>query len=97
MQAFVDGKEIETRCRGESTWGICLSPVWDWLDKEYRVKPKKPEHEFFDVDLIKDVDYDLAEAALCVRFHSPHFSEAHFNREDLEYMLRVLNWEEVIQ
>ena len=38
MQAFKDGKEIEVYCN-DNTWGIALSPSWNWMHNTYRVKP----------------------------------------------------------
>ena len=44
MQAYVDGKEIECRCkdRGEQ-WVYTVHPSWDWVALEYRVKPQPRE------------------------------------------------------
>lgn len=47
MQAYVDGKEIEYQ-RRDSGDGWCLlpkrglSPIWNWLEIEYRVRVTKP-------------------------------------------------------
>lgn len=44
MQAFQEGKEIETRvragqCKGEpQSWFSVSTPAWDWTHQEYRVK-----------------------------------------------------------
>jgi hypothetical protein len=39
MQAFVDGKEVEWRYRGIERWETIISPKWNWIDNEYRIKP----------------------------------------------------------
>jgi hypothetical protein len=40
MQAFVDGKIIESRGRkNECCWASTFSPSWDWLRCDYRIKP----------------------------------------------------------
>jgi hypothetical protein len=39
MQAFVDGKELEWRYRGIERWETIISPKWNWIDNEYRIKP----------------------------------------------------------
>ena len=44
MQAFEEGKEIETRiragqCKGvPQPWCVAHTPAWDWAHQEYRVK-----------------------------------------------------------
>lgn len=45
MQAYVDGKQIETRfaTRDNDPWKNCINPVWNWLHKEYRIKPEAKE------------------------------------------------------
>jgi hypothetical protein len=37
MQAWVDGKEIQTIYAG--VWRLASTPRWDWDDTEYRIKP----------------------------------------------------------
>jgi hypothetical protein len=37
MQAWVDGKEIQTIYAG--VWLLASTPRWDWDDTEYRIKP----------------------------------------------------------
>jgi hypothetical protein len=37
MQAYVDGKEIQTIYAG--VWRLASTPRWDWDDTEYRIKP----------------------------------------------------------
>ena len=39
MQAFVDGKELEWNYRGIERWETIISPKWNWIDNEYRIKP----------------------------------------------------------
>lgn len=43
MQAYVRGEEIEERYFDESKdyWVACGTPIWDWNNLDYRVKPKK--------------------------------------------------------
>jgi hypothetical protein len=38
MQAFVDGKEIESLC-DEVIWGRVVNPIWSWNNRQYRIKP----------------------------------------------------------
>ena len=42
MQAYVRGEEIEERYFDESKdyWVACGTPIWDWNNFDYRVKPK---------------------------------------------------------
>ena len=42
MQAYVDGKEIEYRAVGIGPWLSAGSPIWNWVEREYRVKPEPP-------------------------------------------------------
>jgi hypothetical protein len=37
MQAFVDGKEVESMYNG--VWSIIYVPRWNWDDTKYRIKP----------------------------------------------------------
>lgn len=48
MQAFVDGKTIESRYRGYKTaalrpFVLCPNPTWDFLNFEYRIKASVPD------------------------------------------------------
>ena len=40
MQAFIEGKEIESRHVGLCEWAYSPSPLWQWGTYEYRVKQK---------------------------------------------------------
>ena len=40
MQAFIEGKEIESRHVGLCEWAYSPSPLWQWGIYEYRVKQK---------------------------------------------------------
>jgi hypothetical protein len=41
MQAFVDGKSIETRRQiKQGAWLPASDPSWKWVEWEYRVKPE---------------------------------------------------------
>ncbi len=43
MQAYVDGKTVQINiCNGWSDRHTDVSPVWDWLSRNYRIKPTKP-------------------------------------------------------
>ena len=37
MQAFVDGKDVESKYNGE--WATIYVPRWNWDNTEYRIKP----------------------------------------------------------
>ena len=37
MQAYVDGKEVESLYGGK--WALACIPRWDWDDTDYRIKP----------------------------------------------------------
>jgi hypothetical protein len=37
MQAFVDGKSIESTNRADYLWHLNVSPQWDWHRLDYRV------------------------------------------------------------
>ena len=39
MQAFVDGFPIDCAERHNLKWGETLSPVWNWNNFTYRIKP----------------------------------------------------------
>jgi hypothetical protein len=44
MQAYVDGKTIETRVRRDK-WFENSSPGWNWEEAQYRIKPEPMEIE----------------------------------------------------
>ena len=39
MQAYESGEQIE--CFNDEQWKDVNNPIWDWLNNDYRVKPKK--------------------------------------------------------
>lgn len=44
MQAYEMGREVQVRYRnGVLGWQNSKSPEWDWLNYEYRIKPKPQE------------------------------------------------------
>lgn len=46
MQAWVDGKKIEYRYKGEPEWiTVALLTSWDWKNWDYRIKPEPMEIE----------------------------------------------------
>jgi len=47
MQAWVDGEQIECRARGREVWhgGDCADWIWNWEEKEYRIKSRPMEIE----------------------------------------------------
>lgn len=42
MQAFADGKKIETKSFERNYWADTLIPVWNWHCFDYRVKAEEP-------------------------------------------------------
>jgi len=44
MQGFANGKEIEFRAPNEinDRWEKIETPLWDWHNFEYRIKPEPP-------------------------------------------------------
>lgn len=43
MQAWVDGKEVECAEIGRAQWTPIFTPVWNWNNYIYRIKPT-PKH-----------------------------------------------------
>lgn len=43
MQAYVDGKHVELKAKGQDTisWREAKDPIWDFWAFEYRIKPEK--------------------------------------------------------
>lgn len=37
MQAYVDGQEIESKCRGFPEWNKAGDPAWDFWGRDYRI------------------------------------------------------------
>ena len=47
MQAFIDGKEIEFKQDSyEEIWKDCITPIWDFCEYKYRIKPSEPEYVY---------------------------------------------------
>lgn len=47
MQAFIDGKEIEFKPDShKGIWKQTATPVWDFVNYEYRIKPSEPEYVY---------------------------------------------------
>jgi hypothetical protein len=53
MQAFVDGKEIESKGRHDNEWSPNLTPQWDWIHYDYRIKCVE-EKSCYDCDNYKN-------------------------------------------
>lgn len=43
MKAYKDRKEIEVKDGDDNSWFDVQFPSWDWLHKDYRIKPEKPQ------------------------------------------------------
>jgi hypothetical protein len=71
MQAYVEGKEIQTLDRSCNEWVTTNDPMWAWNVCDYRVKPKPREWWF--VDVYQSPLFDSREAAeehrQVLRFH----------------------------
>jgi hypothetical protein len=45
MQAFAEGKQIQGRRAGQGNdWMTMVSPVWDWYNSQYRIKPETKKY-----------------------------------------------------
>ena len=57
MQAFVDGKQIQFKDEFSIDWiDLHSTPSWNWVDKEYRVKPESKYIPYKDTNEMID-DY----------------------------------------
>lgn len=54
MQAFTEGKEIECRFKDCNEWIDDTTPVWDWVEFDYRVKPGKKFRPYNDTEEMLD-------------------------------------------
>ena len=43
MQAYVDGKNIESSLIESCDWTLCKIPIWDWYKLKYRIAPDQEE------------------------------------------------------
>lgn len=50
IQAFVEGKKIEYREKGEEYWGVTNTPTFNINANEYRIKPEPKYRPFKDVE-----------------------------------------------
>ena len=39
MQAYVDGKEVESKLIGTYDWVLDKNPSWNWFNYDFRIKP----------------------------------------------------------
>ena len=47
MQAFVDGKEIESKLDSyKGKWKLTTSPIWNFTEYRYRIKKSEPEYVY---------------------------------------------------
>lgn len=42
MLDAADGKAVETRMRGTTSWAPTPAPAWNWGEFDYRIKPREP-------------------------------------------------------
>jgi hypothetical protein len=42
MQAYLDGREIESRVKAKKVWVEASYPIWNFFDFEYRIAPRPP-------------------------------------------------------
>lgn len=72
MQAFVDGKKIEWKPKGDNIgWEEKPDPVFDFSDNKYRVKPEPTMRPYKDIeelkaDLIENGGYVVSNKTDCV-------------------------------
>ena len=54
MQAFERGEEIEIKnCHND--WSVHYTPTWNWVDNNYRIKPKPKQVVVIEKWLFKDM------------------------------------------
>ena len=78
MLAYADGKEIEYLYDGK--WRSPFSPIFDWYNQEYRIKPKKPK---FDPKTLQPFDKVLVRYSHKEKWHCSLFS--YINNDDIDY------------
>ena len=58
MQAYAEGKEIQTRCKTDMEWADWVvrgEPKWNWEDLDYRIKPESTCRPYKDTEeMIED-------------------------------------------
>ncbi len=52
IQAFAEGKTIEFRERGCTLWTESISPIFNFANLEYRIKPEPKYRPFKDVEWV---------------------------------------------
>ena len=45
MQAFLEGKRVQSKPHDMDKWTFIVTPVWNWADFDYRIKPLTLEEE----------------------------------------------------
>jgi hypothetical protein len=69
MQAYVDGETIEARRKNTKGW-FPTEPIWDWVDYEYRIKPKDPIKEVKNI-VGKVLKYKLNDYYIFITGYNP--------------------------
>lgn len=54
MQAYEDGKTIETRGKTCHNWSVIASPCWNWSYNEYRIKQESKYRPFNNINEAKE-------------------------------------------
>lgn len=54
MQAYADGKKIESTVNGYNKWSDCDYPTWEWVAFDFRVKKEPTYRPYESVDEMLD-------------------------------------------
>lgn len=83
MQAAEAGKEIEWSIKHKAIWRLATGPCWDWLNYDFRVKPREPR-KFY----VNEIDGNLS--------INHHETESDAKEATMARNARVINFIEVL-
>lgn len=96
MQAFIEGKKIETCLVGTDDWVPTSYPIWDWLAYDYRIKhmPKLRPYTF------EELQAEMAKGKISVKIKSEginHIYTITQVRDDYEeaYKIQLSDWRNI--
>lgn len=75
MQAYDEGKKIQSKPSGCGDWDDCYKPTWNWFEYIYRIKPESKYRPYKDTDeMVEDfkkrarlVTYDFCRPSIWIK------------------------------
>lgn len=96
MQAFIEGKKIETCLVGTNDWVPTSVPIWDWLSHDYRIKHMSKFRPYS----FEELQAEMAKRKIAVKMKSEginHIYTITQVRDDCEeaYKIQLSDWRQI--